>query len=335
MASILPEDAEQSSRLRPPVSIIVEWENADRIGVARARRMLAQLFNQLTETETRSTPGSEVIVMFDQDSVERESIAALLAEAAGANAWPAEMRLEPVSIDGYYDQKNYGSTLARNDILVFLDSDVVPEPGWLAGLRDAMERPEVDLVCGSTFIEHDDFYSRAVALTWFFPVRDRRDDLVAARRFFANNLAVRRALFSNHPFPESGQFRGQCALLAEELMADGYTIWRARGSRVAHPPPDNARHFVVRALWHGHDDRIHKARITRASFGDATRQLRSDLSRAFRSIRAHHKQVGLGAAGAAGAGALALAYYGLKYSAYLVALRRPGALAGLLRRVEI
>lgn len=335
MASTLREAAEQSSRLRPPVSIIVEWENADRIGVARARRMLAQLFAQLTETETGSGPGSEVIILFDQESVDRETIDALLAETAGGTAWPAEIRTEPVSIDGYYDQKNYGSKLAVNDILIFLDSDVVPEPGWLAGLREAMDRKEVDLVCGSTFIEHDDFYSRAVALTWFFPVRDRRNDLVAARRFFANNLAVRRALFSNHPFPESGQFRGQCALLAEELMADGYTIWRARGSRVAHPPPDNARHFVMRALWHGHDDRIHKARTTRASLGDGTRQLRDDIGRAFRRIRAHRKQVGLGAMGAAGAGALALAYYGLKYAAYLVALRRSNALAGLLRRVEI
>ena len=63
-------------------------------------------------------------------------------------------------------------------------------------------------------------------------------------------------MFRAHSFPPLETFRGQCIALAEELARNGIGIFRQEGARVSHPAPNGWRHFLVRALCHGHDDTV-------------------------------------------------------------------------------
>lgn len=326
-------DSNGGSDPRPPLSIVIEWENAGRIGAARARRMLTQLHAQLDENAGRFAARPEVLLMFN-DRLNTQAEIGALVDAAG-DAWAADIRFMPALDGGYYEQKNHGAAHTTGEVLIFLDSDVVPEPGWLAGLLDAIVRPEVQVVCGTTSIEPLGFYAKCMAMIWFFPMRTAERDMVRANRFFANNVAFRRGVFQQHGFPDSGQYRGQCALLAEQLLADGNEIWRNRASHVLHPPPDGMRHFVLRALWHGHDDLLHKRQVGLPLLREGTRQLRRDLSRVRRNIREHRRALGVGAGGGIGAFAIGLGYHGLKYAAFLATLALPGATGRALARANL
>ena len=317
----------------PSLSIVIEWENAGRIGAARARRMLRALRRQLRDVDPGATAGHEIILLHDPLKVRRETIAESVREAGPD--WPAEITYAPVPGIGYYRQKNAGAALARNDILIFLDSDVVPEPGWLDRLTKPFASPGVEVVCGNTFVAPDSLYSAAMALTWIFPLRSTETGLVPSRFFHANNVAFRRALFALHPFPETGQFRGQCGFLAEELIRNGHEIYLSRDAQVAHAPPQGLKHFVLRALWGGYDERIRAKLLARRSVARGTRsparKLGTYVSRIFRERR----RVELGLGGAAVAAGIAIVYQGLRVASYLASRAAPRLVRRGLERADI
>lgn len=332
MASRIPLEASVPV-VCPALSIIIEWENADRIGVSRAKRMLAALHAQLDEVGAAGS-GSEVIFLYSQDSIDSETIRSLVEAAGGESGWPVDIQYVAAPNGHYYEQKNFGARQARNDIFLFLDSDVVPQEKWLERLSDSLRDPSVELVCGTTFIEHQNLYSAAVALIWFFPTLSDRRDLSKEKRFFANNVAFRRSLFEKNNFPDTGQFRGQCAILADQLMKNGHVIWRNHAAIVAHPPPDGVKHFLVRALMHGHDNNIAMKAERRASLRAGTAQFFQDLRRSALVIRKKRRLVGLGIPGAVSAGGIAVTYYSLKYLSYIAALIQPRLLNRALSRLD-
>ena len=317
----------------PSLSIVIEWENAGRIGAARARRMLSTLHDQLRELGPAPGAGHEIILLHDPRKVERESVIASLRDAAGD--WPAEITCVAAPGGGYYQQKNAGAALARGDIVIFLDSDVVPEPGWLAALTAPFASPGVDVVCGNTFVDPDGLYAAAMALTWIFPLRSAESGLVRSPYFYANNVAIRRAVFARHPFPETGQFRGQCGFLADELVRSGHEIYLSRDAQVAHAPPQGLKHFVVRALWGGHDDRIRAKRLGPQKAAGPTRPLAARVGGRFARIFRERGRVGLGLGGAVVAAGLAILYQGLRLTAYLASAAAPKLVESGLARVDL
>lgn len=306
----------------PLLSIVIEWENAGRIGLDRARRMLAVLGAQLGE----AGGAYEIIMLHDPARLPQAPI----AEAVGAAELTGPVRYVALSGADYYQQKNAGAALARGEILLFLDSDVVPEPGWLAALTGPFAAPEIGIVGGNTFVEHDDLYSAAIALAWFFPLPGRGAGLAPSRSFFANNLAMRREIFVRHPFPQTGQYRGQCTFLAETLIAAGHQVYLSRAARVAHAPPQGLRQFLVRALWNGHDDRVRAGRV-RGGLWAMGREFIAAIGR----IGRKHRQVGLGLPGALAASAIATFYYALRLTAYLAAMVAPETVRRSLLRADV
>ena len=316
----------------PSLSIIIEWENAGRIGAARARRMLRALRNQLREIGPASGARHEIVLLHDPLKVKRETLVESVREAGAG--WPADINYAAVPGNGYYRQKNAGAALAEGDIIIFLDSDVVPEPGWLAALTGPFALPGIDVVCGNTFVAPDSLYSAAMALAWIFPLRSAESGLVRSRYFYANNVAFRRAVFALHPFPETGQFRGQCAFLAEQLIGSGHDIYLSRDARVAHAPPQGLKRFVVRALWGGHDDRIRTKLLARRPSGGGrspARKLGAYVAHIFRDRR----RVELGLGGAVVATGIAIVYQGLSLTAFLAARAAPKLVRRGLKRMDI
>lgn len=306
----------------PSFSVVVEWENVRLSEAVLARRMLAELARQTAALADRTSPPPEMLLVYSRDAFDPAPVAAMVAAAFGPDH-PVQPRL--VGTDGleYYTQKNAGAREAANDVVVFLDSDVVPEAGWLAGLLEAMRDPSVAVVCGATHVAAEGLYGKAFSLFWFFPPRDASaNGLQPKPQFFANNVAFRRDLFLRTGFPEAATLRGQCVSLARQLRRDGVEIYCNGSSRVAHPPPNGLGHFVRRALSAGHDaamDTPPGQPAVRAAYW----RLRESLGDAAKRIRSGRASAGLSRPGAVAAFGIAAAYHVLTFAGDLVTQRAP------------
>jgi hypothetical protein len=326
-AGAMPSATGQRRANAESVSIVIEWENARLAEAERPLRMLASLAAQLDALAATSSREVEIVLLFNPEAVDESAIGSIVDHARPRSEWPARFRLLPSGDLRYYQQKNHGAHSTSGDIVIFLDSDVVPEPDWLAKILSAMEDPAVDVLCGSTYVDCTGFYDRAFALFWLFPLRTGTDELEQADMFFANNVAFRRRVIEANPFPDLETFRGQAGALSKLLAGQGIAIVRHQGARCAHPPPNGLRHFVSRALCEGHDAGLRglerrgrkPAKLARRSF----RTFGQRMGRATSRIRLGYTAVGLSPLGAAGAWSLALAYNSLYLAGQLLAGIQP------------
>ena len=134
----------------------------------------------------------EVLVLCNPGQVDVEALKRLVAEATTEAAEAADWSVRETDRPRrYYEQKNYGASLARNEVVVFVDSDVVPEPGWLKALLSPFRSPHVKVVGGASHVDLSRRTGRAFAAFWFFPPRGEDAPLGEAGWFFANNVAFR------------------------------------------------------------------------------------------------------------------------------------------------
>jgi len=305
--------------MTPDVSIVVEWENSLRGGAQRADAALMRLAEEANASPRRI----EVLVCHDEDTPPSVPTPA----AGGAPSW----RTVRVPDSRYYEQKNHGAREAAGGILVFLDSDAIPEPGWLEALLAPFADPEIAVVAGQAHIQADSVYSKAFALWWFFPLRASTESLQPTRDFFANNVAFRRPTFLAHPFiPIRDTSRGACLGLAANLHLAGITIWRASAARVSHPSPRGWRHFMLRALAQGRD-RLPRERGWRATVAGSVARLAHHIADGFARTLRNRRHVGLPLAGVPAAMALCCAYYSLYFAGELAALSGVNA----VRRIRV
>lgn len=305
------------------LSIVIEWENARLSEADRALRMLEELSAQLLAETRGSSRPVEILLLHNPEAVPAATIEGMIDGVRPRGQWPARFRIVASGERTYYEQKNFGVANTTGDVVLFVDSDVVPEPGWLRTLLAGFDDPEVGVVCGSTYVEPASFYERAMALFWLFPLRRPEEGVEEAQSFHANNVAFRREVISVNPFPELPYFRGQCRALARGLRESGVAIVRHTGARVSHPPPNGLRHFVNRAMAEGHDEALRERRRGRKpvkssfkSFGRRTRAAMGDITH-------RYHEVGLSPVGAAGACGLAVSYYALRLTGQLLTWANP------------
>lgn len=171
--------------MKPDVSIIIEGYN-ESIDIGTAGETLQALRNQ-------TYPLSRVEVF-------------LVGSAQQAEAWRRWERepgpfsaVRTVIADGehYYELKNRGARTAQGNIIAFLDSDVMPEPGWLQALVSALESGAVASCGPSTFRQGELLTAGrlamqvAASISWGFIAgpKDR------AAGFLSHNLGFRRERF--------------------------------------------------------------------------------------------------------------------------------------------
>jgi hypothetical protein len=253
------------------VSIIIEWENVQIAEMSRCQAMLRQLHKQARALRRQAlaatvTPESgflqrfaapvEVLVLFDDESVAEADVARIVHPIIPPEDRNLELRLVAASGNEYYDQKNFGARQAQGDFVVFLDSDVIPEDGWLEALLGSFENSEVGVVCGNAYIDPSSTFAKAFALAWFFPLRSEDGPVYPTQEFFANNLAFRREILEGFPFPSmpEGMTRGACVALGRSLEENDVGVYRNPSARVSHPPPVGLQNFVNRAVAEGRDD---------------------------------------------------------------------------------
>lgn len=311
----------------PSPSVVIEWENAKISELGRARRMLHELARQIDELRPVMSEAPELIVLHNAGAIDPGVIRSCVAEAFGAHP-EISFQLLPTENSSYYRQKNRGAEAASRDIVLFLDSDVVPEQKWLGELLGVMRDLSVGVVCGNTYIDPENLYAKAFAMFRFFPMRSESEGLAETKHFFANNVAFRRSLFLAHRFSEMPLLRGQCLALAEALSSEGHRLVINRSARVSHPAPNGLSHYVRRALCDGHDT-IQRQRIDAADLRGGVplgtlRRFGHHCRRSSWRIREHRRALAMGRPAAAAALAIACGYYALFAAGELLGHMSPG-----------
>jgi hypothetical protein len=304
-------------------SILVEWETEAACTRARVIAGLTELRRQLAELQPEFAAPAETIVCHDPDEAGRASLLAALAAAGGRDLWPGSLRLvSPPRRVGYYQKKNFASGFAGNPIIVFLDSDLNIEPGWLEALLKPFGDSRVSVLVGHTHLEARTRFERAVALFWLFGPRRPEPRLRTTPSLVANNCAFRRGLFARFPFPQLPTFRQACADLSWRLSASGFVLYQELGARASHPPPRGA-FFLVRAFEAGRDQHYLDDRGGGASLGRCRGQFAKDLNQAARRISMRRNALQADALDAAAGRVLGCLYCSVKAAGYLAALARP------------
>jgi hypothetical protein len=276
--------------------------------------MLGRLLDQIRENKLE--PRVEVLVMYDETVIRSRDVRRIVTPTiTEENPF---VLVVPTAGLRYFDLKNEGGRRARGDILLFVDSDCLPEDKWLQRLLDSFDSPEVDVVTGNSYIDRDTFYAKTFAVGWYFPPRLPDGPLATTLYTFANTLAMRRHIFERYPFPEkTSLYMAQGATWHRTLTANAVRIFLNPGARVAHPPPV----FLRSAIVNGYD----AAQRTRQP-GDSWLQglrvscysLRGNLIATVRRITHGYREVGIPRASVPLAIALAGAYWTLWSMAELV-----------------
>ncbi len=291
---------------------MIEWENAKLSDFERARRMLETLGEQIRALRSRLPGPPEVVLLCDREEMDGKAVQEAVAETLGD---PDLAVLKFVETDGadYFQQKNIGVRHAESEVVILLDSDVVPQRGWLEALVGAMADPERDVVAGQTAMSLESFSGRAFALFWIFPPERGGDAIRSTDHFHANNVAFRRAQFLADPFPDLDAARGQSTLLGQHLAAAGRRMFLHEGARVVHAPPNGFLHLARRAMNQGRDDYLianeRDPHHYRSRLANTLWRFRKRVLRAGKRIVKKPRTVGFGALGALGAAGLAFSYY--------------------------
>ncbi len=241
-------------------SIVLETENlanADIKGLIDAIAALAQ-------QSLPPTAANEVLLIDSGDTPPD-----LLAQLCHQYPW-INVHHAPVSTR-YYKAKMLGAELATGAIVVYYDCDCVYEFDWLQTMLSSFTRSDIQLVAGETTTRSVGIYGTAMALVYIFPQYSGRENLTPVNQYFLNNVAFRREFLLQHPIPfELPLYRGHCAIHAQELRQQGYTIWSQPKARATHAPPNGLSHFFWRFLLIGHDYYWQKKLLKGTVSGDPT-----------------------------------------------------------------
>jgi len=288
------------------LSLIVEWENTRLNGIPRAWALLEVLGRQwqaIVERDYPATLPPEGAAFLDR-LAPRPELVAVSGRVLSGETREEIRRRTPQAFDlgihvaegfEYYPLKNLGASKATGDLLLFVDSDVLPDDGWLAHLLGSFGRPDVHVVSGQTYVGPSDVFSRAFALGWTYELRDESGRFEPCLKFYGNNVAFRAEVFPKDGFPPLGpRTRGASSLLRQKLNQVGIDVWQNRRACVDHPPPSSTRHLVIRALAHGRDRYMkystqrHLGGL-RVSVGTAAKR----LARGVKNTFLHRQRVGL------------------------------------------
>lgn len=301
-------------------------DNARIAGLDAAQRTLAALAVQAAALPLCC----ELLVAHNPVDLARSDVEQVLA-AARVRATAPGMDVTVLSVpDGrYYEMKNAGSRAARGLVVLQTDADVTIEPGFLAGLVQPFEDPDVQVITGNTYIgPFDTLLDRAVALFWHFPLRSDETTLRPCTIINANSVAARREVFLRFPFQIDRRYRGACQDFAADVRAAGIATWEQPAARCAHPKPGGWLGTARRALWQGHDRCLERQWNNESMAGPvrAVRGLNRSVTLAFDRVRRGAARVGAKPAEVPMLAATAVGYELLVRAGYLVTRLAPQAI---------
>lgn len=237
----------------PPVTIVIEWENAIDVADKWTSAAMTALERELAAVAPKMAEKPRVTYLYDKAAVPAGTIEHALDTIAPRLRELADLEIVPTEGLTYYKLKNFGISRATTGISVMLDSDAAPEPGWLKNLLKPFSDPEIMAVGGFTVLGYEDFLSKTFALSWIFNLADERAKTVKRHKIHANNCAVRTDFFREHPFPDLPAFKKQCGFWLRGLAARGDKYVRTADAMTVHAPHPGYKFLVWRAWTMGLD----------------------------------------------------------------------------------
>ncbi|PSN14668.1 glycosyl transferase family 2 [filamentous cyanobacterium CCT1] len=200
------------------------------------------------EQQTYPSDRYEVLVV---DNGSTEDI-----ESAVANFPHARFIHEPQP--GSYAARNHGTTLAKGDILAFIDSDCTPAPDWLEkGVAKLIGLPKGGLVAGRVELYYQN-PKHPTAVELFDSITFLQQQKYIEQDHFgatANLFTYKSVIESVGPFNTNLKSGGD-AEWGNRVYNQGYTVAYADDSWVAHPARRSWQEIykkVVRITGGGHD----------------------------------------------------------------------------------
>lgn len=237
----------------PPVTLVIEWENAIDVGDKWTHAAMAGLERELERSAPLMTAKPKITYLYDKNAVAADEIERTLAAVAPRIRKLADLEILPTDGLTYYKLKNFGIARSTTDLTVMLDSDAAPQPGWLENLLKPFADAQIQAVGGFTVLGHEDLLSKTMALSWIFNLPEERTKTVKRHKIHANNCAVRTDFFREHPFPDLPAFKKQCGFWLRDLDAQGYGYLRTADAMTVHAPHPGYGFLVWRAWTMGLD----------------------------------------------------------------------------------
>jgi glycosyltransferase involved in cell wall biosynthesis len=270
------------------VSIIVEFENATLKGLEELSEFVTLLKDEVTRVHNTARfellcayPGANAVAGLPNVQATLSNIQSQLKDLA-------EVRLIELPGLRYYELKNEAAKKASGDVIVFLDSDIVVQPGWLDVLLKPFDDPEVQVSAGLTGFFPEDFLSRTFALIWAFPLPSDRPEKLERRGLNANNVAFRRDWFLRNPYPYNDGFKVSCAVHARRLQKEGVKVARPHAVGYHRFWADGFDFILWRALVTGRDaDR----KLIASTDASRSKRARAALSRWAKTMRSKPRRI--------------------------------------------
>ena len=316
----------ESHTSQPRATVVIEWENIQLAEQARCLEMLRNLSRQIDEV-CLAAPGAggiEVLLLFDDEKCSAEDVRRVVEPYFPPAKPHCTLRLTAAPGLNYYEQKNRGAREAAAEIVVYLDSDVIPEDNWLTSLLTPFADANVEVVCGNSYLTATGPYSKAFALFWFFPLRARNAVFEPRTVFFANNVAFRREVIRRASVRARGRHDARLVSgVGASTAQDGIVIYHNSAAQVSHPAPFGLSHFVNRALAQGRDRHLMRKSLNKGSFVRTFPKVALLPLRAVWRILRHRRQVSLSLVELPAALAVAVTYNLLAISGYLLTRLAP------------
>ena len=235
------------------ISILVEWENAIGADRTRAIRMLERIQQDVRDLGEGYFDAIEIVSGLDPTGIDTSFVESMITRSFNETPW-VTVRIMELPGRTYYEMKNECAVEAHGDLLVLLDSDVIPSSGWLKKIVESFDDPAVHICASSVHLAAGTLLEKTLALIWIFEIPPRAVGLTKTRSIWVNSTAYRREVFLKYPLPErDGTARAACATHVRELRTAGITMHRRLDAHVEHPAPVGVREFFNRALARGRD----------------------------------------------------------------------------------
>jgi hypothetical protein len=233
----------------PTCSILIEWENALATADTRPGLVLRELAAQAYATLAEGA-WAELLVMYDPTRVDAAKLQDLVESSLRSSGESLRWKLISATNLHYYSMKNLGVENASGEYIIFLDSDVIPDPGWLSRVVEAMRDSKYSVLASSVYVDTDGFMNKVMGLIWVFDPVPLTDKIVRVDRFRSNSVAIRRNLLKKYSFPEiPGRSRGSEFYLAMQMHHDGIHLHQHFGARLAHPRPLGKDTWAKAIAW--------------------------------------------------------------------------------------
>jgi len=115
------------------ITFVLEWENAILSELDRTSELLTQIHLQ---SNTQHQAQFELLILHNSEQVPEEFISDFLRNVLDEKNLPEmeETRVLDVKDAHYFQLKNEGLRHAKGETVIILDSDIIPQAGWLEAL---------------------------------------------------------------------------------------------------------------------------------------------------------------------------------------------------------